>query len=161
MISTPDLCDAFPDKVQVLEPIFVNFGGREAFAGEVVTIKCHEDNSLVKQLAGQPGVGKVLVVDGGGSLRRALLGDLIAENAVENGWEGFVIFGCIRDVDAISSLDIGVQALASIPLKTEKRGIGDLNVSLNFAGVHIHPGDYIYADNTGIIVSADPLLITD
>lgn len=155
--STPDLCDENPDLVQVLEPILANFGGRESFGGEIVTIKCHEDNSLVKEQAGKPGHGKVMVVDGGGSLRRALLGDMIAENAVNNGWEGLIIYGCVRDVDALIELDLGVQAMASIPLKTEKRGIGDLNIAVTFGGITFKPGDYVYADNNGVIVSSEAL----
>ena len=131
---TPDLCDAYPELVQVLEPMFSNFGGRDSFGGEIVTIKCFEDNSLVKEQAELKGNGKVLVVDGGGSLRRALLGDMIAEKAAKNGWEGLVIYGCIRDVDVIAQTDLGVQALASHPMKTDKRGIGDLNVAVTFAG---------------------------
>ena len=158
MISTPDLCDAHESDVLVLDPVFVNYGGREAFGGEVVTVKCFEDNSLVKEQLAMPGNGRVLVVDGGGSMRRALMGDMIAESAVKNGWGGVVIYGAIRDVDAIASLDLGVQALGVIPLKTEKRGIGDLNVPVRFAGVDINPGDYLYADNNGIIVSADSLV---
>jgi regulator of ribonuclease activity A len=112
---TPDLCDAYPDLVQVVEPMFSNFGGRDSFGGEIVTIKCFEDNSLVKEQADQPGAGKVLVVDGGGSLRRALLGDMIAEKAARNGWEGLVIYGCIRDVDVIAQTDLGVQAWPATP----------------------------------------------
>lgn len=158
MISTPDLCDAHENEVLVLEPIFNNYGGKGAFGGEVVTVKCFEDNSLVKEQLALPGNGRVLVVDGGGSLRRALLGDMIAESATKNGWSGVVIYGAIRDVDAIADLNLGVQAIGVIPLKTEKRGIGDLNVSVRFAGVEINPGDYIYADNNGIIVSADSLI---
>ncbi|WP_438951944.1 ribonuclease E activity regulator RraA [Porticoccus sp.] len=156
--TTPDLCDEYPELVRVMEPMMASFGGRDVFGGEVVTVNCHEDNSLIKENASQPGHGKVMVVDGGGSLRRALLGDMIAENAVKNGWEGFIIYGCVRDVDALAGLDIGVHALASIPLKTEKRGIGDLNVSLTFAGITFHPGEYVYADNNGIIVSTSPLV---
>ena len=151
--STPDLCDDYPELARVLEPMMGNFGGRESFGGEVVTIKCHEDNSLVKEHAGNPGQGKIMVVDGGGSMRRALLGDMIAENAVKNGWEGIIIYGCVRDVDALVALDLGVQALASIPLKTDKRGIGDFNVPVTFGGVTFNPGDYVYADNNGVIVS--------
>jgi len=151
--STPDLCDDYPELVRVLEPMMGNFGGRESFGGEVVTIKCHEDNSLVKEHAGNPGQGKVMIVDGGGSMRRALLGDMIAENAVKNGWEGIIIYGCVRDVDALVTLDLGIQALASIPLKTDKRGIGDFNVPVTFGGVSFNPGDYVYADNNGVIVS--------
>lgn len=154
---TPDLCDAYPELVQVVEPMFSNFGGRDSFGGEIVTIKCFEDNSLVKEQADQPGTGKVLVVDGGGSLRRALLGDMIAEKAAKNGWEGLLIYGCIRDVDVIAQTDLGVQALASHPMKTDKRGIGDLNVAVTFAGVTFRPGEYVYADNNGVIVSPSPL----
>jgi len=155
--STPDLCDDNPELVRVLEPMMANFGGRESFGGEIVTIKCHEDNSLVKENAGKPGHGKIMVVDGGGSMRRALLGDMIAENAVKNGWEGLIIYGCVRDVDALVTLDLGVQALASIPLKTDKRGIGDLNVELTFGGVTFIPGEYVYADNNGVVVSSKSL----
>jgi len=155
---TPDLCDQYPELVRVFDPIFTNYGGKTSFGGEVVTIKCYEDNSLVKEQAGTDGRGKVLVVDGGGSLRKALLGDMIAENAVKNNWEGIIIFGCIRDVDAISALDLGVQAINSIPLKTEKRGIGDLNIQLQFAGVTVRPGEFIYADNNGVIVANKSLV---
>jgi regulator of ribonuclease activity A len=155
--STPDLCDAYPDLVQIVEPIFANLGGRRSFGGQIVTIKCFEDNSLVKEQADKPGAGKVMVVDGGGSMRKALLGDMIAEKAAKNGWEGLIINGCIRDVDAIGDTDLGVQALGTVPLKTEKRGIGDLNVLVNFGGVTFKPGHYIYADNNGVIVSPELL----
>lgn len=158
MISTPDLCDSHETEVAVLEPLFANYGGREAFGGEVVTVKCFEDNSLVKEQLAGAGNGRILVVDGGGSLRRALLGDMIAESAVRNGWAGVVIYGAVRDVDAIAGLDLGVQALGAAPLKTEKRGIGDLNIPVRFAGVEIRPGSYVYADNNGIIVSSRALL---
>jgi len=151
---TPDLCDKYPDLVRVVEPMFKNYGGKSSFGGQIVTIKCHEDNSVVKETAGTAGNGKIIVVDGGGSLRRALLGDLIAENAVQNGWEGFIIYGCIRDVDAISTINLGVKALNTNPLKTEKKGIGDLNISVSFGGVTFKPGEYVYADSNGIIVSA-------
>ncbi len=155
---TTDLCDEHPDFVRVVEPLFTNYGGKVCFGGEIVTVKCHEDNSVVKETAGTPGQGKVMVVDGGASMRRALLGDMIAENAVKNGWAGFIIYGCIRDVDAIGALDIGVQALGTIPLKTDKRGIGDRNVSVTFGGVTFNPGEFVYADNNGIIVSAERLV---
>ncbi len=154
---TPDLCDAYPELVQVVEPMLGNFGGRSSFGGEMVTIKCHEDNSLVKAQADLPGHGKVLVVDGGGSLRRALLGDMIAEKAAKNGWEGMVIYGCVRDVDVLAETDLGVQALASHPMKTDKRGIGDLNVAVTFGGVTFVPGHFVYADNNGVIVSPQAL----
>jgi len=154
---TPDLCDAYPDLVQVLEPMFSNFGGRDSFGGQIVTLKCFEDNSLVREQVDVEGKGKVLVVDGGGSLRRALLGDMLAQKAASNGWEGLVIYGCIRDVDVIAQTDVGVQALASHPLKTDKRGIGELNVKVTFAGVTFVPGHYLYADNNGILVSPSEL----
>lgn len=158
---TPDLCDAYPDLVRVLEPMVHNFGGRDSFGGEIVTIKCFEDNSRVKEAAGMPGHGKVMVVDGGASIRRALLGDMIAENAVKNGWEGFIIYGCIRDVDAIAQLDLGVQALGAIPVKTDKRGIGDYNVPVTFGGVTFNPGEYVYADNNGVVVSSQALTMPE
>lgn len=153
MKSTPDLCDEFADGLSVLEPIFTNFGGRVHFFGEAVTVKCFEDNSKIKELAGQPGQGRIMVVDGGGSLRRALLGDMIAAHALANGWAGFVIFGCIRDVDEIGAMDLGVQALATHPMKTDKRGLGDINVPVAIAGHTVHPGDWVVCDNNGIVVS--------
>ncbi len=159
--STPDLCDDFPELVRVVEPMFINFGGTTTFGGEIITVKCFEDNSLVKENASKPGYGKVMVVDGGGSLRRALLGDLIAKDAVKNGWEGFIIYGCIRDVDIINRLDVGVHALDTVPLKTEKKGIGELNIAVTFGGVTFRPGEYVYADNNGVIVSKEKLLTTD
>ena len=155
--STPDLCDDYPDLVRVLEPIFSNYGGRERFSGPLVTIKCFEDNSAVKELVGTPGEGRVLVVDAGGSMRRACLGDMLAEQASVNGWAGLVIYGCIRDVDEIMATDIGVQALGTHPMKTDKKGIGELGISVTFAGVTFSLGDYVYADNNGIIVSSQRL----
>ncbi|MEW6143866.1 MAG: ribonuclease E activity regulator RraA [Thermodesulfobacteriota bacterium] len=157
--STPDLTDLYPSLVRVAEPVFRDFGGRRSFGGEIVTIRCFEDNSLVKDNAGKPGHGKVMVVDGGGSVRKALLGDLIAETAQKNGWEGLIIYGAVRDVDAIAALGLGVKALASIPLKTERKGAGELNIPVTFAGVTFSPGEYVYADSTGIIVSAELLIM--
>lgn len=157
-IFTPDLCDQFPDDVRVLAPMFNSYGGVAGFGGAIVTVKCFEDNSLVKEQLALPGAGKVLVVDGGGSLRKALLGDLIAASAVKNGWAGVVIYGCIRDVDPIRAMPLGVQALNSVPLKTEKRGIGDLNVPVTFGGVTFVPGEFVYADNNGVIVANKKLV---
>lgn len=157
---TPDLCDANPD-VQVAEPMFANFGGRDSFGGEIVTIKCHEDNSVVKTQAEQPGHGKVMVVDGGGSLRRAMLGDMVAAQAAKNGWEGIIIYGCVRDVDVLPEINLGVQALGSHPMKTDKHNIGQLNVVVNFAGVTFRPGEFVYADNNGIIVSETALSMAE
>jgi regulator of ribonuclease activity A len=157
MKSIPDLCDLYPDLVQALEPMFSNYGGRERFGGEIVTVKCFEDNSLVKQLVETDGYGRVMVVDAGGSMRRACLGDMLAEKASANGWSGLVIYGCIRDVDEVMATDIGVQALGVHPIKTDKKGIGETQVNVTFAGVTFVPGDYLYADNNGIIVSAKAL----
>ncbi|MCK0545729.1 ribonuclease E activity regulator RraA [Pseudomonas syringae pv. aptata] len=160
---TPDLCDAYPDLIQVVEPMFSNFGGRDSFGGQIVTLKCFEDNSKVREqveLDGK-GKGKVLVVDGGGSLRCALLGDMLADKAAKNGWEGMLIYGCVRDVDVIAQTDLGVQALASHPKKTEKRGIGELNVPVTFGGVTFRPGEYLYADNNGVIISPSPLTMPE
>lgn len=154
---TPDLCDAYPQLVRVLEPIMHNYGGRQSFGGEIVTIKCFEDNSLVREQVALPGKGKVLVVDAGGSKRRACLGDMLAEKAVANGWEGILMYGCIRDVDAIAGLDLGVQALGAHPMKTEKKGIGELNVEVTFGGVAFVPGEFAYADNNGVIASVSAL----
>lgn len=156
-IITPDLCDEFPE-VQVVEPGFNNYGGNKAFGGEIVTVKCFEDNSVVKEQVGQPGRGRVMVVDGGASRRNALLGDMLAEKAAESGWAGLVIYGSIRDVDEIGKTALGVQALGTVPRKTEKRGIGDLNIPVTFHGITFHPGHYIYADNNGIVVSEKPLV---
>jgi regulator of ribonuclease activity A len=155
--STPDLCDAFPDDVQVAEPIFRAYGGRDFFGGRIVTIRCFEDNSKVKEQVALPGQDKVLVVDGGGSLRRALLGDQLAQQAVANGWEGILINGCLRDVQIIATLDLGVQALASHPMKTEKRGLGDVDVPVTFAGLCFVPGNWLYADANGVVVSSKML----
>ncbi|MFM1603779.1 MAG: ribonuclease E activity regulator RraA [Porticoccaceae bacterium] len=157
MRSTPDLCDDHAILVSVADPIFTNFGGRERFGGEVVTVKCFEDNSLVKELVGTPGNDRVLVVDAGGSMRRACLGDRLAEAASSNGWAGIIIYGCIRDVDEIMATDIGVQALGIHPSKTDKKGVGEQNITVTFAGITVHPGDYLYADNNGIIVSKESI----
>ena len=157
MLSTPDLCDQFPDDVLVLDPLFNDYGGKSSFYGEVITIKCFEDNSVVKALLDEPGLGRVIVMDGGGSLRRAILGDMLAANAVKNGWSGLVINGCIRDCDEIAPLDLGVKALNTHPMKTDKRGIGDKDVSVTFAGQTINSGDWIYADRNGIVVSRTEL----
>ncbi len=157
--TTPDLCDAFEGHVQVLEPRFRPFGGRAAFAGRVTTVRCFEDNSKVRDVVATPGKGRVLVVDGAGSLRRALLGDLLAQKAVDNGWEGVLVHGCVRDVEVLAMLDLGVFALAAHPLKTDKRGLGEIDVDVAFAGVAFTPGAWLYADANGVIVAADELVL--
>jgi regulator of ribonuclease activity A len=152
-LSTPDLCDEFEGEVATAQAQFIQYGKIAAFGGLAETVKCFEDNSKVKQAVGEDGSGKVLVVDGGGSHRRALLGDMLAEKAISNGWAGIVIYGCIRDVDAINNMEIGVRALGSNPMKTDKLGAGQRNISIEFAGISVAPGSYIYADNNGIIVA--------
>lgn len=156
-VSTPDLSDEFPE-VRAIELSWVNYGQIKQFAGQVVTIKCHEDNSLVKQAVSESGEGRVIVVDGGGSRRRALLGDMVAAQAADNGWAGIVINGVIRDVDEVAVTPLGVQALGHCPLKTEKLGAGQRDVTLHIGGVLVAPGDYVYADNNGILVSQRSLL---
>ncbi|MBP3982818.1 ribonuclease E activity regulator RraA [Pseudoxanthomonas helianthi] len=154
--TTPDLCDLHPD-VQVAEPLFRDFGGSRRFAGRIVTIRCFEDNSRVREQVGSDGRGKVLVVDGGASVRKSLLGDMLAELAVGNGWSGLLINGGVRDVEALAALPLGVKALAATPMKTEKRGLGEVGVPVNFAGVDFIPGHWLYADANGVIVSATEL----
>jgi regulator of ribonuclease activity A len=155
--TVPDICDDFLPQLQILEPLFTAFGGRRKFFGEVVTIKCFEDNSFVKQTLGADGHGKVLVVDGGGSLRCALLGDLLGAMAAENGWQGILINGCARDVEILKTIDIGVSALNCHPLKSNKRNEGQLNIPVSFAGVSFLPGQYLYADENGIVVAEKEL----
>ncbi|HAT04675.1 putative 4-hydroxy-4-methyl-2-oxoglutarate aldolase [Aeromonas salmonicida] len=154
----PDLCDQHGDTLQVADPLFHDFGGKPLFYGQAVTLSCYEDNSLVRELVNRPGQGRVMVIDGGGSLRRALLGDQLAIKAAEQGWEGIVIFGAVRDVGTLATLALGVKALAACPVKTEKLGQGELDAVVSFAGVTIHPGDYVYADLNGVLVSATRLI---
>lgn len=156
-ISTPDLCDEY-ETARAMELPFINYGGVKQFGGEVVTIKCHEDNSLVKQAVSESGEGRVIIVDGGGSQRRALLGDMLAAQAASNGWAGLIIFGSIRDVDEIAETPLGVQALGHCPVKTEKLGVGQRDLPLSFGGVKILPGEFVYADNNGVIISSEALL---
>lgn len=161
---TCDLLDDNSDKaIGVVSPYidgksFKNYGGRTSFGGQAVTVKCFEDNSRVKELLATDGDGRVLVVDGGGSMRCALLGDMIAESAVKHGWAGVIVYGCVRDVDAMRQMELGVMALASIPQKSTRKGIGEVGVTLQFGGVTIRDGDYVYADNNGILVAAEPLI---
>ncbi|HET8791953.1 MAG TPA: ribonuclease E activity regulator RraA [Modicisalibacter sp.] len=158
-IITPDICDAHPE-VGVLDPLFVNFGAIEAFFGPVRTVKCFEDNSLIKEAVSEPGDGAVLVVDAGGSQRCALLGDMLAEKAADNGWAGVVMYGCVRDVDALAEIELGIQALGAHPRRSEKHGAGQRDISVTFAGVTIEPGQWLYADNNGILI-ADQCLVEE
>ena len=156
-ISTPDLCDQHADKVRVVEPIFKSFGGNTAFSGEIVTVKCFEDNSCVRKVLAETGDERVLVVDGGGSMRRACLGDMLCEMAVKNRWSGILVYGCVRDVDAIAQISLGVQAIGIHPMKTEKKGVGEIDVPVTFGGVTFCPGETLYADANGILVTSLPL----
>ena len=155
--SVPDICDQFFDEIVVFDPVFRDFGGKRRFSGEIMTVRCFEDNSLVAETVRTPGRDRVLVVDGGGSLRRALLGDLLAAAASENGWQGLVINGAVRDVEILATIDLGVKALAACPVKTDKRGEGQQDVPLRFAGAQLEPGQFLYADANGIIVARQNL----
>ncbi len=155
--DTSELCDIYQEDVNVVEPLFSNFGGRASFGGQIITVKCFEDNGLLYDLLEQNGRGRVLVVDGGGSVRRALVDAELARLAVQNEWEGLVIYGAVRQVDDLEELDIGIQAMAAIPVGAAGEGIGESDVRVNFGGVTFFSGDHLYADNTGIILSEDPL----
>ena len=160
-ISTPDLCDAYGESVHVADPVFRHFGGNDNFHGKIATVKCFEDNSKVGESLRTNGEGKVLVVDGGASPRRSLLGDKLVRMAMDNGWKGIIVYGYIRDLEDIADMDIGVMALGSIPRKTEKRGEGRTGINLQFAGLSVQPGNFIYADRTGVIVADETLKLTD
>ncbi|MEO6015854.1 MAG: ribonuclease E activity regulator RraA [Polaromonas sp.] len=158
--ATCDLCDAHKNDssggFRVLPPVFRDFGGQRKFSGPVVTVKCFEDNSLVKEAVDSPGGGRVLVVDGGGSLRRALLGGNLGAAAAKNGWAGVVIDGCVRDVAELAQCQTGIRALAAMPLPTEKRNQGQRDVAVQLQGVWVRPGDWLYADEDGIVVMPAP-----
>ncbi len=153
---TADLCDAHPDLLAV-DPLFRHFGGLRAFHGPIRTVKCHEDNSKVREVVEQPGHGAVLVVDGGGSLRCALVGGMIAELAHKNGFAGIVVFGCVRDTLELVTTPIGVMALNTHPRKSEKRNQGFLDVLVSFGGVTFTPGAWLYADDDGIVLAPGPV----
>lgn len=157
-ISTPDLCDEFGDKVQVADPIFKHFGAIRHFGGEVATVKCFEDNSKVREMLATNGHGRVLVVDGGGSPRRSLLGDQLVSLALENNWLAIVIYGYLRDVEEMANMPMGILALGAIPRKTEKLNVGQVNVPVKMAGVNIEPGCFLYADGSGVIIADGSLL---
>ena len=157
-ISTADLCDAHADELQIAEPGLVIMGGTPAFGGPIATVQVLEDNVLVRRALEEPGQGRVLVIDGGGSLRCALLGDMLATLARDNGWAGVIVNGCVRDSRAIGALEVGVMALATHPRKSGKLGQGSRDVPVTFAGVTFRPGQVVYADRDGIVVAARPLL---
>jgi regulator of ribonuclease activity A len=155
--KTADLCDNFSAELQVVAPVFRHFGGRARFAGPAATIKCFEDNSRVKEAVGEPGNGRVLVVDAGGSLRCAVLGDLLAKLAADNGWVGVVVYGCIRDSTDMRAFDLGVIALASVPLRSEKKGEGQRDALIQVPGARVRPGDWVYVDEDGMVVAGRKL----
>ena len=157
MTRTADLYDAHADRLQVVQPIFADFGGAEHFEGIIATVKVFEDNSLVRSTLEGEGAGKVLVIDGGGSLRCALVGDQIGALAQDNGWHGLIVYGCIRDSQQLCALPIGIKALGACPAKSVKRGEGQPQLSVRLAGTTFTPGHYLWADSDGILVASTPL----
>lgn len=151
--STADLCDEHGDMVQAADPVFRDFGGVTVFGGPIATVKVYDDNTSVRALLETAGAGRVLVVDGGGSRRCALVGDRLAQLACDNGWSGILVNGCVRDSAALAKLPLGVKALATHPRRSEKRGPGQIDVPVVFAGVIFEPGLHLYADSDGVILS--------
>ena len=160
--ATTDLCDDHPELLEggqlaVLPPVFRHFGLRSKFCGRATTLKVFEDNALVRATLEAPGNGNVLVVDGGASLRRALVGGQLALLAQNNGWAGIIVDGCVRDVDEINGLDVGVRALAACPRRSARQGAGERNIRVVVAGIAVQPGDWIYADADGVLFSQQKL----
>ena len=154
LCTTADLCDKFGDKLGYVAPLFQLYGGKRHFGGQIVTVKCFEDNSFVKTTLSKAGKGKVLVIDAGASLRRANVGDLIAMDAIKNNWEGIVVNGLIRDSEKINTMaEIGIKAIGTHPRKTDKKNVGDVDVVVEFGGVKFVPGQYLVADADGIVVA--------
>jgi len=156
--KTADLCDEFEGQVQICEPMLRMYGGRDQFCGEIFSIKCFEDNSLVREQVNSPGKNRVLVVDAGGSIRCAMFGDQLAAAASKNNWAGIVLYGLIRDSADIAQMDIGVAALGTIPIKSVKRGVGASGGDVRFGGIIFRSGEFCYADVDGIICSSEPLI---
>ncbi|MEE4202614.1 MAG: ribonuclease E activity regulator RraA [Halieaceae bacterium] len=150
--TTPDLCDAHPE-IAVLPYQWQSFGQMERFAGPISTVACFEDNSRVAEAVAEAGEGRVLVVDGQGSLDRSLLGDRLAGLAADNGWAGVVVIGAVRDVEVIDNIAIGVRALGVCPRKTDKQDRGDRDVPLRLGEVPVDPGAWLYADRNGVVIS--------
>lgn len=150
--ATTDISDHFGEKARVLGPDLLDFGSRTRFRGSAVTIKCFEDNSRIKETLASPGHGKVLVVDGGASKRCALLGDLIAKDAVANGWEGIVISGCVRDTAVLKTLNIAIKALGATPRRSTRRGEGIRDIPITIAGIAINAGDMVIGDEDGVVI---------
>ncbi|MFU2048500.1 MULTISPECIES: ribonuclease E activity regulator RraA [Avibacterium] len=160
-IDTSTLCDVYLDQVDVVEPIFSNFGGLTSFYGKVTTVKCFESNGLIAEILEENGEGRVLLVDGGGAVRQALIDADLAQLALDNGWEGIIVYGAVRQIQQLENLDIGIQALAPIPVGASDDTQGEVDVPVNFGGVTFYPEDYVYADLTGIILSQEPLELED
>jgi len=152
MTSTADILDAHPGEAQVCDLVLLGFGGVTSFAGPISTVRCHEDNVVLKRHLGEPGEGRVLVVDGGGSLRVALLGDKVAGLAAANGWAGLVVNGCVRDVVALRHLEVGIRALGTNPRPSGKAGAGETDIAVEFGGVTFRPGAMLYSDDDGVVV---------
>jgi regulator of ribonuclease activity A len=150
--TTPDLCDELGDAVRVAEPVFRDYGGVRSFSGAVETLRVFEDNALVRSTLEDQGRGRVLVVDGGGSLRAALVGGKLAALAEENGWSGVVVFGAVRDLAELSAAKVGIKALGACPRKSGKTGAGERGVPVVVAGVVMSPGEYLWADEDGVLV---------
>ena len=157
-LATAELCDEFGEDARVAEPVFRDYGGASSFGGPVATVRVFEDNVLVREALEEDGRGRVLVVDGGGSTRCALVGGNLAALAHENGWAGIVVNGCIRDSAEISFVPVGVKALNASPRKSAKEGAGERDAPVGFAGVELSPGEYLYADEDGIVVADRDLL---
>lgn len=160
-IDTSELCDLYAEQVDVVEPIFSSFGGVSNFYGKVTTVKCFESNGLIAEVLEENGEGRVLVIDGGGAVRRGLIDAELAQLAVDNGWEGIIVYGAVRQIQQLENLDIGIHALAPIPVSADESSAGESDVPVNFGGVTFFPEDYIYADLTGIILSQEPLDLED
>ena len=160
IVNTPDLCDRYADThhLQIAEPIFQRFGGKPSFSGRVTTLKVFEDNSLIRKAMEEKTEDGVLVVDGGGSHRCALLGGNLAKLGANNGWQGIILYGCIRDSLEIDALPIGVRALHTHPQKSHKRGTGERDILISVAGINFRTGCYVYADEDGIVAADDRLL---
>ena len=156
MMSTADILDQHPDRAAVCTLDFRQFGGVRAFQGLISTVRCHEDNVLLRQRVAEPGDGRVLVVDGGGSLRVALLGETVSGLALSNGWAGILINGCVRDVAALAALELGIKALRPCPRASAKGGGGELDVPVTFGDVTFHPGAMLYGDDDGVVVISAP-----
>jgi regulator of ribonuclease activity A len=156
IFSTPDIADANPH-VKALAPILKNLGGKKSFFGKIQTIKCPDDNSLIKKQLNTPGLNRVLVVDAEGVNMVALLGDMMADAGIKNKWSGIIINGYVRDIDILQTMNIGVQALGTNPIKSEKRNLGEVGIDISFGGLVFKPGQYIYADNNGLLLSETEL----